>query len=49
MELCLEVDDDQVKNLWVRTKGLANVRDSVVGVYCGPPDQEEEDDDIFYS
>lgn len=31
MELCLEVDDDQVKNLWVRTKGLANVHDSVVG------------------
>ncbi|GAB0202653.1 hypothetical protein GRJ2_002730900 [Grus japonensis] len=48
IELCLGVDEERVKSLWVRIKGQANMGDTVVGVYYKPPDQEEEVDEAFY-
>jgi len=37
-----------MKSLWRRIKGWANIGDTVVDVYCRPPDQEEEVDEAFY-
>jgi len=48
IELCLGVDEDRVKSLWVRIKGQAHKGDITVGVYYRPPDQEEETDEAFY-
>ncbi|PKU46235.1 hypothetical protein llap_3459 [Limosa lapponica baueri] len=41
--------DERVESLWVRIKGQANVRDTVVGVYYRPPDQDGEVDEAFYN
>ena len=40
IELCLGVDEEQVKSLWVKTKSQANMGGTAVGVYHRPPDQE---------
>jgi len=39
---------EQVESVRVRIKGQANIGDTVVGVYCRPPSQEEEVDEAFY-
>lgn len=46
IERCLEVDEEQVKNLWV--KGQANMGDTVVDFNYRPPDQEDKSDEAFY-
>ncbi|GAB0185698.1 hypothetical protein GRJ2_001035100 [Grus japonensis] len=48
IKLCLEVDEEVVKSLWVRIKGQANMGDTVVGIYYRPSDQEEEVNKAFY-
>ena len=47
IELCLEADEERVESLWLRIKGLAQMGDTIVGVYHRPPDQEEEVDEAF--
>ncbi|PKU40959.1 hypothetical protein llap_8745 [Limosa lapponica baueri] len=42
-------DEEIVESLWVRIKGRANMRDTVVGVYYRPPDQDGEGDEAFYN
>jgi len=49
IELCLGVDEERANSLWVRIKGQAHKRDSAVGLYYRPPDQEEEVDEAFYT
>ncbi|PKU46621.1 rna-directed dna polymerase from mobile element jockey- hypothetical protein [Limosa lapponica baueri] len=39
----------RVDSLWVRIKGQAKMRETVVGVYYRPPDQDGEADEAFYS
>ncbi|KAJ7422536.1 mitochondrial fission process protein 1 [Pitangus sulphuratus] len=46
--LKLEVSDDKVECLWVRIRGKANKADILVGVSYRPPNQEDEDDELFY-
>lgn len=41
LELCLRVDDEQVRSLWVRIKGQTSEADTL-GVCSGLPDQEDE-------
>ena len=48
IELSLGADEERVESLWVRIKGQANMRDTVVGVYYRPPDQDGETDEAFY-
>ncbi|PKU41434.1 adaptin ear-binding coat-associated protein 1 [Limosa lapponica baueri] len=43
------MSDERVESLWVRIKGQANMRDTVVGIYYRPPDQDGEVDEIFYN
>ncbi|PKU46089.1 adaptin ear-binding coat-associated protein 1 [Limosa lapponica baueri] len=45
----LGTDEDVVESLWVRIKGQANMKDTVVGVYYRPPDQDGEVDEAFYN
>ncbi|KAK4810800.1 hypothetical protein QYF61_008773 [Mycteria americana] len=47
---CLELDDgdERVECLWVRVRGKGNKADITVGVCYGPPNQDEEADEIFY-
>ena len=40
--------EDRVECLCVRIRGKANGADVVVGVYCRPPTQDREVDEIFY-
>jgi len=40
IELCLGVDEEQVKSLWIRIKGRAHMGDITVGVHYRPPDRE---------
>lgn len=47
IELCLWVDNKQVKSLWVRIKGQTNKGDTDVGVCYRPPKQEKVDE-VFY-
>jgi len=47
-KLCLGVDEEQGKSLWVRNEGQTNMGDTVVDVYCRPPDQEDEVKVDFY-
>ncbi|PKU26818.1 hypothetical protein llap_22878 [Limosa lapponica baueri] len=47
IELSLEADEERVESLWVRIKGQANMRDTVVGVYYRPPDQDGEAAETF--
>ncbi|PKU44302.1 rna-directed dna polymerase from mobile element jockey-like [Limosa lapponica baueri] len=49
LKLSLEAGEERVESLWVRIKGQANMRDTVVGVYYRPPDQDGEADEAFYS
>ena len=42
------VGNDTVESLWVRIKGQANKRDVFVGVYCRPPSQENNADELFF-
>ncbi|GAB0177486.1 hypothetical protein GRJ2_000213900 [Grus japonensis] len=46
--LRIRVDEEQVESLWVRIKEKANMGDTVVGVYCRQPDQDEEVNEAFY-
>ncbi|PKU29506.1 glycerol kinase [Limosa lapponica baueri] len=48
-EPSLGSDEEIVENLWVRIKGWANMRDTVVGVYYRQPDQDGEVDEAFYN
>ncbi|PKU38936.1 hypothetical protein llap_10761 [Limosa lapponica baueri] len=48
IELCQGVDDECVESLWVRSKGRANMGDTVLGVYYRPPDQEEKVNEAVY-
>ena len=41
IELCLEMDTEQVGSLQVKIKGQDNMGDTVVGVCYRPPDQKE--------
>ncbi|PKU48463.1 glycerol kinase [Limosa lapponica baueri] len=43
------MSDERVESLWVRIKGQANMRDTVVGIYYRPPDQDGEVDETFYN
>ena len=47
---CLELNDgdNRVKCLWVKTSRKTNKADTMVGVCCRPPNQDEEADKIFY-
>ncbi|PKU30996.1 hypothetical protein llap_18699 [Limosa lapponica baueri] len=47
-EPSLGADKERVESLWVRIKGQANMRDTVVGVYYRPPDQDGEVDESLY-
>lgn len=38
IDLCLEVNDEPVKNLWVRIKEQTSEGDTVVGVCCRLPE-----------
>lgn len=44
MELCLGTDEVPAKTLWVRIKGQTNMDDTVVGICCRLPYQEEVDE-----
>ncbi|KAJ7397045.1 mitochondrial fission process protein 1 [Pitangus sulphuratus] len=48
IKLCLGVEDEQVKSLWVRIKGSTSKSDTVVGICYRPPKQEDEVDEAFY-
>jgi len=48
IDLCLGVDEERVKSLWVRIKGQTNMCDTVVGVYYWPLDQKEEFSEVFF-
>ena len=41
MELCLGMDEELTKSLWVRIKGRVGTGDIIVGVCYRPPDQED--------
>jgi len=40
MELCLGVDEELSKSLWVRIKGRAETSDIIAGVCCRLPKHE---------
>ncbi|RMC14259.1 hypothetical protein DUI87_09350 [Hirundo rustica rustica] len=46
--LGIETNEDGVECLWVRIKGKANKADILLGIFCHPPNQEEEVDNLFY-
>ena len=41
MELCLQMDEEPTKNLWVRIKGRAGTGDIIMGVCYRPSNQED--------
>ena len=41
IELCLGVDEERVKSLWVSIKGQTHMGDIAVGVHYKPPDKED--------
>lgn len=46
--LCLGIGDVPIELLWLRIRdGLCHMDDSVVGVCCRPPDQEEQVERCF--
>ena len=47
---CIEVDgcNDKVECLWVKMRGKANKADTLLGVCYGPPNQDEEANEVFY-
>ena len=45
MELCLGMDEELNKSLWVTIKGKAGTGDVIVGVCYRPPDQEDQADE----
>ncbi|PKU29035.1 mitochondrial fission process protein 1 [Limosa lapponica baueri] len=49
LKLSLGADEEIVESLWVRIKGQASMRDTVVGDYYRSPDQDGEADEAFYS
>ena len=48
MELCLGMDEEVTKSLWVRIKDRAGTGDIIVGVCYRPPDQENRADKALY-
>ncbi|GAB0179465.1 hypothetical protein GRJ2_000411800 [Grus japonensis] len=48
MELCLGMDEELTKSLWVRIKGRAGTGDIIVGACYRPPDQEGRLDEALY-
>jgi len=43
MELCLGMHSEPAERLWVTTKKKTSVGDSVMSVYCRPPDKEVDE------
>ncbi|KAM6092638.1 uncharacterized protein LJ206_005604 [Theristicus caerulescens] len=48
MELCLGMDKELAKSLWVRIKGRAGTDDITVGVCYRPPEQEDRANEALY-
>lgn len=48
IKLCLGVDEEGAKRLWVRIKGQAKMGVTVTAIYNWPPDQQEEVDEAFH-
>ena len=48
MELCLGMDEEPTKSLWVRTKGRAGTGDIIVEVCYRPPGQEDQAGEALY-
>jgi len=44
MELCLRIDDESMKSLWVRIKDQTSTGDIVAGTCYGPSDQKAQVD-----
>ncbi|KAJ7423638.1 mitochondrial fission process protein 1 [Pitangus sulphuratus] len=44
----LEVSNYKVECLWIKIRGKANKVDILVGVCYRPPNQDDEDDELFY-
>lgn len=47
MELCLRMDEDLTKSLWIRSKGRAGIADILVRVCYRPPNQEDQMDELY--
>jgi len=48
MELCLGMNEESTKSLWVRIRGTAGTGDIIVGVCYRPLDQEAQVDEALY-
>ncbi|KAJ7413696.1 hypothetical protein BTVI_42796 [Pitangus sulphuratus] len=47
LTLELEVSNDKVECLWIKIRGKANKADILVGVCYRPPNQDDEDDELY--
>lgn len=48
MELCLGMDEEPTKSLWVRIKGMAGIGDTTLGVCYRLPEQDDRIDESLH-